>query len=165
MMNSIIFANFANMKGLFYYIALMCVVLIQTSGNAHRHTSTLSNNIDESEIFSDPEQQPYYINGGDKGLLNDLYTTLFKTTSVTQDSIKSRAVVSFKISEDGQLDSNSIKVVRNKSVPDDYLKAAIEAIKNLGKFEPGKMNGTPIRVTLYLHILYPIPIEHIKTSE
>ena len=116
-------------------------------------------------ILWDPVQQPYYLNGGGKGLLNDLYTTLAKTASVTQDSVKGRALVSFIISKDGQIDSTSIKVIRNKSVPDDYLNAAIEAIKNLGKFEPGKTNGTPKNVTWNQPIIYPFPVDYIKPTE
>lgn len=119
----------------------------------------------ESEIFSNPEQQAHYINGGDKGLLNDLYTTILKTTPITQDSVKGRAIVSFKISKEGQIDSGTIKVLKNKSVPEDYLAAAIDAIKKLGKFEPGKMNGTPLKVTYNLPIIYPVPLDKINAGE
>lgn len=153
------------MRSLLLHITIMCVALILTSCNTHRIASTLPDNIDESKIFNNPEQQAYYINGGDKGLLNDLYTYLFKTAPVTQECIKGRALVSFKISKDGQIDSNSIKVVRNIAVPEDYLKASIEAIKNLGKFEPGKMNGMPLKVTYNLPIIYPIPMEYIESRE
>ena len=54
--------------------------------------SISNTNVDESKIFFDPEQQPYYLNGGSKGLLNDLYTAMLKTTPVTQDCVKGRAV-------------------------------------------------------------------------
>lgn len=62
-----------------------------------------------------PYQCPYYLNGGDEGLLSDLYTTLSKTAPVTDDSIKGRAFVTFKILKDGVIDPNSIRVMRNKS--------------------------------------------------
>ena len=143
----------------------MCVALIQNSCNTHKQTSTLYDNVDESEIFYEPEQQPLYLHGGSAGLLNDLYTILLKTAPVTQECIKARAVVRFSISENGIIDTNSIKIVRNKSVPEDYMDAAIEAIKNLGKFEPGKMNGTPIKGWYNLPIIYPVPLDKIITSE
>lgn len=138
---------------------------MQTSCNTHKQTPTLQDKIEESEIFSDPEQSPYYIRGGNKGLLNDLYTTISKTAPVTQECVKGRAVVRFDISEYGLIDSTSIKVIRNKSVPDDYLVVAIDAIKKLGKFEPGKMNGVPKKVTWNLPIIYPVPLEHINAVE
>lgn len=138
---------------------------MQTSCNTHSHTSTSQNKIEESGVFYEPEQQPYYLHGDTKGLLNDLYTTISETAPATQECVKGRAVVRFDISQDGQIDTNSIKVVINRSVPDDYFKAAIEAIKKLGKFEPGKMNGIPKKVTWNLPIVYPVPLEYIKTTE
>lgn len=66
------------------------------------------------------------MNGDTKGLLKDLYTIISETSPVTQECAKGRAVVRFDISKDGQIDTNSIKVVINRSVPDDYLKAALK---------------------------------------
>lgn len=143
----------------------MCVALSQTSCNTTKHISTSFNEVDKSEIFYEPEQQSYYLHGGAKGLLNDLYSTLLKTAPATRECISGRAVVRFDISKNGQIDLNSIKVIRNLSVPDDYLDAAIEAIKGLGRFEPGKLNGIPKKVSWNLPILYPVPLDCIKKSE
>lgn len=153
------------MKPIIYCLAILSIAMSQTSCNTHNHTSTSQDKIDESGVFYEPEQQPYYLHGDTKGLLNDLYTTISETAPATQECVKGRAVVRFDISKDGQIDTNSIKVVTNRSVPDDYLKAAIEAIKKLGKFEPGKMNGIPKKVTWNLPIVYPVPPEHITTTE
>ena len=153
------------MKTVFCCLTLFCVALMQTSCNTHKNTSASQDNIVESGIFYEPEQQPYYLHGDTKGLLKDLYTTISETVPVTQECVKGRAVVRFDISKDGKIDANSIKVVVNRSVPDDYLKAAIEAIKKLGKFEPGKMNGIPKKVAWNLPIIYPVPLEYIKTTE
>lgn len=153
------------MKTIFYLASLLCVALMQTSCNTPKQASTSHNNVDESKIFSDPYQYPHYLNGGSEGLLNDLYTTLLKTAPAAQECVSGRAYVSFKISKSGRIEPNSIKVKRNRSVPDDYMNAAIDAIKNLGKFEPGKLNGTPKAVTYLLPIIYPVPMHLIKTSE
>lgn len=144
---------------------LLCLALTYASCGASRLISTSTSAPDESKIFYDPEQQPCYLNGGVKGLLNDLYTSLSETATIAQECITARAVVSFAISKEGQIEPGSIKVISNRFVPDDYLKAAIEAIKNLGKFEPGKMNGTPVRVTYCLPVRYPVPAEYIPGSE
>lgn len=119
----------------------------------------------EHRVYYEPEQTPHYLNGGDKGLLSDFYTTLSKIAPVTQDSIKSRAVVRFTVSKDGSIDPNSIKILRNRSVPEDYMDAAIEAIKKLGKFEPGKMNGVPLNVTYTLPIEYPVPLKYCVSCQ
>ena len=84
---------------------------------------------------------------------------------MTQECVKGRADVSFTISKDGTIKANSIKIIRNLSVPDDYMNVAIEAIKGLGKFEPGKFNGETKNVNYLLPIIYPIPLDRIKTSE
>ena len=151
------------MKYIFTSIILCCVVLMPILCSAHK--LSLQDEYNESEIFFEPEQQPSYLHGGNEGLMNDLYTTLSKTAPVTQDSIKGRAFVTFVIAEEGLIDPNSIKVIRNNSVPEDYLNAAIEAIKNLSKFEPGKMNGVPKRVSWNMSIIYPIPFDLIETRE
>ena len=153
------------MKTVFCCLTLLCVALMQTSCNTHKNTSASQDNIVESGIFYEPEQQPYYLHGDTKGLLKDLYTTISETVPVTQECVKGRAVVRFDISKDGKIDANSIKVIVNRSVPDDYLKAAIEAIKKLGEFKPGKMNGIPKKVAWNLPIIYPVPLEYIKTTE
>lgn len=137
----------------------------ESKGNTQKQDSISQDRIVESEVFYEPELQPYYLNGDTNGLLKDLYTTISEIAPVTQECVKGRAVVRFDISKDGQIVANSIKVLRNSSVPDDYLKAAIEAIKKLGKFEPGKMNGIPKKVAWNLPIIYPVPLEYIKTTE
>ncbi|MBD5183806.1 MAG: hypothetical protein HDS97_02805 [Bacteroidales bacterium] len=153
------------MKNFFYVVILLGVALSQTSCSTHEDITTLQNKVDESKIFfCCPEQQAEYLNGGNAGLLNDLYSTLLKTQPAIQDSVTARAVVKFSISKNGIIDLNSIKIIANRNVPEDYLDAAIEAIKGLGTFEPGKMNGIPKKVTFNLPIIYPVPLEFVKTK-
>ena len=174
------------MRKILYFIMLSFALSMQSPCSAHRHDSPSQPNaspsqlndstsqlkdsasrskVDESEIFSDPYQHPYYLNGENKGLLNDLYSTLLKTAPITKDSVAARAIVKFDITKEGKIDPNSIKVMRNRSVPEDYLNAAIEAIKTLGPFEPGKMNNIPQKVSMNLPILYPIPLDRIQPTE
>lgn len=137
----------------------------ESQGNTHQHTRRADSDGDTPLLLVNPHQNPYYLHGGDKGLRNDLYTTLSKTAPVVQDFVNGRAAVEFVISKDGQIDINSIRVIRNRSVPDDYLKAAIEAIKGLGKFEPGKINGIPVKVTYLIPVIYPVPSDFIDKNE
>lgn len=137
----------------------------ESNDNTHKQDSTSHDNANEPVLWGHPYINPYYLHGGGKGLYNDLYTILLKTAPLTQYSVKGRAAVSFVISKDGQIDYNTIKVERNWSVPDDYLNAAIEAIKKLGKFEPGKFNGTPKSTRYNIRIDYPVPPKYIKTTE
>lgn len=149
------------MKVLFYILAVAGVALMPILCDAHKQAG------DENEptVLIDPYLPPVYLNGGQDGLRKDLYSALAEIAPAVQDSVKGRAVVSFKISEEGIIDPNSITIMRNRSVPDDYMNAAIEAIKSLGKFEPGKMNGIPKKVTFNIAIFYPVPADFIRTSE
>ncbi len=153
------------MKIKFFSIPLLLLTWLFLSCSTHDVISPFQADDTESKIFYNPEQQPYYLNGGTQGLLNDLYSTILKTAPSTQECVSARAVVKFSITEQGVIDPNSIKVFKNLSVPEDYLMAAIEAIKSLGEFEPGKMNGKPLKVTYNLPILYPVPMKFIKTGE
>lgn len=153
------------MKYISYCLILLCTALVQISCNTNKHTLTAHENVKERIVLSNPHQHPYYLNGGKDGLMNDLYAILSKTAPVTQECVSGRAYVSFVISEDGLIDHDTIKVIRNRSVPEDYIDAAIEAIKKLGRFEPGKLNGTPKRVAYTIPVKYPIPLDCVTTSE
>lgn len=155
------------MKNLFCIMTLLGVALSQTSCSTHEEITTLQNKVDELKIFENPEQPAEYLNGGNLGFRNEIYSKLIKIAPVTQDSISGRALVRFDISEEGVIDPNSIKVIKNRNVPEDYLDAAIEVIKGLGRFNPGKLNGIPHKTTWALSIRYPVPLEYVmtKTSE
>ncbi len=128
-------------------------------------TLPINDGEDDEKIWFEPEEPAYYLNGGHEGLMNDLYSTILKTATPQQEEVAGRAIVRFDISKEGQIVPSSIKVIRNMSVPEDYLDSAIEAIKSLRKFEPGKMNGIPKKVAMTLPIIYPIPLDKIKSCE
>lgn len=133
----------------------------ETDYNTTEQSPTSHDDIEGAKEFCNPDLPPQYLHGGDEGLWRDLYTAILETAPVTQDSVKGRAAVRFIISEEGQIDPATITVIRNRSVPDDYLNAAIEAIKKLGRFEPGKQLGTPKRVAYTVPVLYPVPLDKI----
>ena len=155
------------MKNLFYIIILLYVALLLTSCSTHEDITTLQNKVNELKIFENPEQPAEYLNGGNLGFRNEIYSKLIKIAPVTQDSISGRALVRFDISEEGLIVPDSIKVIKNPNVPEDYLDAAIEVIKGLGRFNPGKLNGIPHKTTWALSIRYPVPLEYVdsRTSE
>ena len=153
------------MKLMSYCLILSCIALLPLSCNTHKRAPISDTDEIRSGIWSDPYQMPYYLNGGREGLQHDLYSTLSKTAPITQECVQGRAVVSFTISEDGIIDPNSIKLIRNGSAPEDYINAAIQAIKCLGKFEPAKFNNVPKKAKYNLPIIYPVPLDRINTSE
>lgn len=153
------------MKKLFCIIVLFCIALSQIPVDATEPTSTSQDEVEKYEIRYTYEEQAYYLNGDRKGLLNDLYTMILKSIPTAQEEGKGRAIVSFYISKEGQIEPNSIKVMRNKNVPEYYLNAGIEAVKKLGKFEPAKFKGIPQRVCMMLPIIYPVPLDKIVQED
>lgn len=130
-----------------------------------QNASSFQREVDEPQILIEIESPPLYLNGSDDGLMSDIYAAILNTAPVTQDSVSGRAIIHFDITEQGLIDPNSIEVLRNRSVPDDYLNAAIEAIKGLGKFMPGKVLGEPLKSGYTVPILYPVPLDRVKTRE
>lgn len=134
----------------------------ECESNTQKQDSTSHAGVNQPVRPVNPDIQPHYLNGGSDGLYNDLYTTILEIAPATGDSVKGRAAVSFIISKEGQIDPDTIEIMRNRSVPEDYLNVAIEAIKKLGRFEPGKQNGTPKRVRYNICVRYPVPLDMIK---
>lgn len=110
-------------------------------------------------------EKPVYIIGGDKGLLRDLYSNLSNAKNSHSDSIKGKCIFTFAISKDGVINAETIDLLRNTSLPEEYVNDAKAAIKHLGKFTPGKNSGTPVKVWYILPVRYPITLDKIKPSE
>ena len=56
------------------------------------------------------EEKPVYINGGDDGLLRDLYSNISTVSLSQSDCIKGRCIFTFAISKDGIIDIETIKL-------------------------------------------------------
>lgn len=116
------------------------------------------------------DEAPVYINGGSDGLLRDLYCTLSSASISQADTVKGKCFFTFAISKDGIIDVETIKLVRNTTLPDEYINAAKDAIKHLGKFKPGRQYNSkeekwePLRVHFNLGVFFPIPSNYL-TSE
>jgi len=115
------------------------------------------------------DDPPVYINGGD-GLLRDLYCNLSSALPSQSDCIKGKCFFTFIISKEGTIDVETIKLARKTTLPDEYVNAAKEAIKHLGKFKPGGRYNSkeekwePLRVQCNIGVISPIPSKYL-TSE
>ncbi len=113
------------------------------------------------------DDMPVYLNGGSDGLLKDLYSHLSSASLSQSDSIKGKCFFTFAISKEGNIDVVTIKLVRKTSLPDEYVNAAKEAIKHLGKFQPGRRYNSkenkwePLRVHSSISVAFPIPSKYL----
>jgi len=116
------------------------------------------------------DDAPVYLNGGGDGLLRDLYCNLSSASLSQSDCIKGKCFFTFAISKDGTIDVETIRLVRKTSLPDEYVNAAKESIKHLGKFQPGRRFNSkeekwePQRVQYTIVVIFPIPSKYL-TSE
>lgn len=113
---------------------------------------------------------PVYLNDGYEGLIRDIYCDISRATLSQSDCIEGKCFFTFVITKEGAIDVETIKLARKTSLPDEYVDAAEEAIKHLGKFKPGRRFNSkeqkwePLRVHYNISVVFPIPPEY-STSE
>lgn len=122
----------------------------------------------------EPEQKqtqsgpPVYKNGGDSGMLRDLARNI--AFPVTDKPLSGRLVMKFPIDYDGKIVHDSIKVVRNLSdLPQEYIDAAVRAIKMLGDFTPPQKAGKEVydksgRLVTYICWM-TVPVNFVAPKE
>lgn len=98
------------------------------------------------------EQMPEFP-GGDKALDEWIYTHLAYPENALKDSIEGRVIVQFVIEETGKV--GEVKVVRSKHP--ELNQAAIDVVKTLPDFIPGRMNDIVVSVWYTLPIRFKLP--------
>lgn len=139
-------------------IKSLFLLLLIVSLSAHTITATT---VDDA---------PVYLNGGNEGLFTDLYGSL-STASLTQpEGIHGRALFTFAISKEGDIEVETIRLLRKSSLPEEYINAIKEAIKQLGKFKPGRQYNQkeqqwkPLRVHYNIGVTLPIPSKYVTSK-
>lgn len=95
------------------------------------------------------EQMPQFP-GGERAMLTTVMQNLkYPDVDLTKYPVRIRVIVKFEICKDGSIGDKA--QILHGDYPE-FNEAAIEAIKALPKFEPGKVNGEPVAVW------YTIPI-------
>lgn len=103
--------------------------------------------IDGEIIYAQVDEMPMFPGGLD-GLMEYLSTNIVYPPVPAENHIQGKVLVQFVVEKDGSV--GDVKILRSVEVNLDY--EAIRLCKSLPKFEPGKMNGEPVRV------LYTLPV-------
>jgi len=93
--------------------------------------------------------------GGDKALMQALYKNLKYPEEAYNNNIEGKVLVRFVITREGTITNASII----RSADPSLDKAALEAVKKLPKFNPGKQDGKTVDVW------YSLPIVFKKAQE
>lgn len=91
--------------------------------------------------------------GGDMELINWIYTHLKYPEEALKDSIEGRVVVQFVVEKTGKV--GEVKIVRSPNPIFDQ--AAIDVVKTLPDFIPGKKEGKPADCWYTLPIKFELP--------
>ena len=93
--------------------------------------------------------------GGDKALMQALYKNLKYPEEAYNNNIEGKVLVKFVITREGTVTNATII----RSADPSLDKAALEAVKKLPKFNPGKQDGKTVDVW------YSMPIVFKKAQE
>ena len=96
---------------------------------------------DDSEVYNGVEVQPEYP-GGINAMYEFIQKNLKYPESAKKKGIEGRVFVQFVVEKDGSL--SSFQVLRG--VSDDIDAEAVRVLKMMPKWNPGTMNGKPVRV-------------------
>ena len=105
--------------------------------------------VEETKIFEVVEQMPQF-KGGDAALMEYLQKNIKYPVIAEENGIQGRVVCTFVVERDGSI--TDIKVVR--SVDPSLDKEAVRVIKSMPKWNPGKQNGSAVRVKFTLPVTF-----------
>lgn len=108
-------------------------------------------NEDNEKVFTAVEQDPTYP-GGYSQLMNDIFNVLPEEYKYDgEGKYPVSVLVKFVVYKSG--DISNVKVLSGPNLPDDVIKV----LKQLRRFDPGKMNGKPVNVWFTLRIKLYLP--------
>jgi protein TonB len=102
---------------------------------------------EETKVFDVVEQMPSFP-GGDAELMKFLSTHIKYPVVAEENGIQGRVIATFVVERDGSI--SDVKVV--KSVDPSLDKEATRVVKSMPKWQPGKQNGSAVRVK------YTVPV-------
>lgn len=106
----------------------------------------------EEEVFVVVEEQAEFPGG-----LDSMYAYIHKNLkypeAAKEKGIEGRVFVSFIIEKDGSISNILVK----RAIGGGCEEAAVEMIKNMPKWKPGKQRGKPVRFQFTLPIKFELP--------
>ena len=103
--------------------------------------------VEETKVFDVVEQMPQF-KGGDAALMDYLNKNIKYPVIAEENGIQGRVVTTFVVERDGSI--TDVKVI--KSVDPSLDKEAVRVVKSMPKWNPGKQNGSAVRVK------YTVPV-------
>jgi protein TonB len=105
--------------------------------------------VEETKVFDVVEQMPQF-KGGDAALMDYLNKNIKYPVIAEENGIQGRVVTTFVVERDGSI--TDVKVI--KSVDPSLDKEAVRVVKSMPKWNPGKQNGSAVRVKFTLPVTF-----------
>ena len=105
--------------------------------------------VEETKVFDVVEQMPQF-KGGDAALMDYLNKNIKYPVIAEENGIQGRVVTTFVVERDGSI--TDVKVI--KSVDPSLDKEAVRVVKAMPKWNPGKQNGSAVRVKFTLPVTF-----------
>ena len=106
---------------------------------------------EEEEVFAIAEQAPVYP-GGETALLRDIMSNVKYPASALEQKLQGTVVLRFVIGKDGKVGKVSVQ----RSLSKDCDRAAVDAVRKLKQFTPGKQKGKPVAVFFTIPIRFAL---------
>ena len=103
------------------------------------------------DILFAAEEMPTFP-GGDKALHETLGKLIKYPKNAYDNNIEGKVLIRFVVSKDGSITNASVL----RSADPSLDQAALEAVKSLPKFNPGKQGGKPVNIWYTLPIVFKI---------
>ena len=103
--------------------------------------------VEETKIFTVVEQMPMYP-GGDAALMGYLRDNIKYPTVAAENGVQGRVVVGFVVERDGSI--TDVNILRG--VDPSLDREAMRVVKSMPRWNPGKQNGSAVRVK------YQVPV-------
>ena len=104
--------------------------------------------VEETKVFDVVEEMPQFP-GGQAALLEYLAKNIKYPVVAEENGVQGRVIVTFVVERDGSI--TDVRVV--KSVDPSLDKEAARVVKSMPKWQPGKQNGSAVRVK------YTVPVQ------
>lgn len=121
----------------------------KTENQSNASASSPSN--DEEEIFVVVEEMPKFP-GGDSALYMYLCMNLNYPDAARENEIEGKVFITFTVEKDGSI--SNIRVLRD--IGGGCAQAAVEVVKNMPRWEPGRQRGVAVRTQFTLPIHFQL---------
>ena len=135
------------MKSQICSFLIATILLIGLPLNVHS-----TNALDEEQIYTKVDQQPLFP-GGQESLDRFLNKNLIYPITLKEQHIRERVVCQFVVNTDGSV--SDIKVVRSNNQA--FNAEALRVLDLMPRWEPGLVNGKPVRTQYSLPINFDVP--------